>query len=41
MQINKLYSLTKRIDYKKLSKKKKRKYIRIINIIERKEIVIL
>ena len=38
MNTKKLNSLTKRLDYKKLSKKKKRKYIEKLNIIEKKEI---
>jgi len=38
---NKLNLLTKRLNYKKLSKKKKRKYLQQINILERKEIVLL
>jgi len=38
---NKLNLLTKRLNYKKLSKKKKRKYLQQIDILERKEIVIL
>ena len=41
MPTNKLNSLTKRLSCKKLSKKKKRKYLQQINILERKEIVIL
>jgi len=38
---NKLNLLTKRLNYKKLSKKKKRKYLQQIDILERKEIAIL
>jgi len=41
MPTNKLNLLTKRLNYKKLSKKKKRKYLQQIDILERKEIVIL
>jgi len=41
MLTNKLNLLTKRLNYKKLSKKKKIKYLQQINILERKEIVIL
>jgi len=41
MLINKLNSLTKRLNYKKLSKKKKRKYLQQIDILELKEIVVL
>ena len=37
MNTKKLNSLTKRLDSKNLSRKKKRKYIEKINIIERKE----
>jgi len=37
MQTKKLNLLTKRLDYKKLSNKKKRKYLQQINIIEQKE----
>ena len=37
MQNKKFNSLIKRLDYKKLSKKKKRKYIEKINILEQKE----
>jgi len=37
MSIRKLNSLIKRLDYKKLSKKKKRKYLQQINIIEQNE----
>jgi len=40
-KLNSLTLLTKRLNYKKLSKKKKRKYLQQINILERKEIVIL
>ena len=38
MNTKKLNSLTKRLDYKKLSNKKKRKYLQQINILEKKEI---
>jgi len=41
MLTNKLNILTKRLNHKKLSKKNKRKYLQQINILERKEIVIL
>ena len=37
MLTKKLNTLTKRLDYKNLSRKKKRKYLHIINILERKE----
>ena len=37
MQTNKLNSLIKRLDYKKLSNKKKRKYLQQLSILEQKE----
>ena len=37
MQTNKLNSLIKRLNYKKLSKKKKRKYLQQLSILEQKE----
>jgi len=38
MNTKKLNSLIKRLDYKNLSRKKKRKYLQQINILEKKEI---